>query len=59
MINEVIAKFVIKFLHISSGETGYESLNEMIQALYANAVAIPSTLSGKKHGHIGLIIKYT
>ena len=58
-IDEVVAKFVIKTLPTISGETEYEYLNEMIQALYANAATVPTTLSGGKHDHVELIINET
>ena len=31
----------------------------MIQALYANATTLPTTLTVRKHGHVGLIMKDT
>ena len=58
-IDEVIAKFVTKKLPKISGETDYTSLNEMIQALYYNVADFPRTLYGRKHGHVGLIMKDT
>ena len=58
-IDNVVANFFIKTLPTISGEPDYESLNEIIQALYANSVTLPTTLAGVKHGHIGLIMKDT
>ena len=58
-INEVVDKFVINTLPTIIGEPDYEALNEMIQALYANATTLTTTLAGGKHGHISLIIKET
>ena len=56
-ISEFISKFVIKTLPKIIRELEYESLNEIIQALYDNANTLPTTLTGRKHGPIGLIIK--
>ena len=59
MINKVAAISVIKNLPTITGYTDYDSLNEMIQILYANAATLPSTLSGRTHAHIDLIMKDT
>ena len=58
-INKGVAKFVINNLPTISGDPYYESLNEMIQALYSNAGTLPTTVAGVKYGHVGLIIKDT
>ena len=58
-INKFVAKFVIKTLTTISREPEYESLNEMIQSLYANAVTLKTTPDVGKHGHVGLILKDT
>ena len=58
-IDKVIAKFVIKTLTTISAYPYYESLNDMIQALYANATTLPTTMSGVKHGHVSIITKDT
>ena len=57
-INEVVAKFFIKILPKISGDPDYESLNEIIQALYFNTATLPTTLSGVKQGRVVLILKY-
>ena len=58
-INDIIAKVVIKTLPTISGDPDQESINEMIQALYANAATLPTIMAGGKHGHIGLMMKDT
>ena len=35
----------------------YKSINKMIQALHSKASSLPTTLTGRKHGHAGLIVK--
>ena len=57
MINEVVAKLVIKILLTISGKPDYESLNDIIQALYTNITTLMTTLTGDKHDLIGLIMK--
>ena len=59
VINKVVAKFVIKTLPIISGETDYESLNEMVQDLYTNTAILPTTMAGRKDGHVFLIMRDT
>ena len=59
IINKVVAKFVIKNLPTIIGDPGYESLNEIIQALYANVATLPTSFSGGKNGHFGLVTKDT
>jgi len=39
------------------GESTYDSINSLMQMLYANAATLTSTMGGGKHGHIGLIMK--
>ena len=58
-INEVVAKFVINTLPTISGDQDYESLNEMILALYDNAFTLPTTMVGGKYFHVELIMKDT
>ena len=40
-----------------SGESDYESVNDIIPTLYANVATLSTTLVGRKHGHVGLITK--
>ena len=56
-INRVITKFFINTLPTISGEPEYEFLNEIIQASYENSDTLPTTLAGRKHDHIGIILK--
>ena len=41
------------------GEPTYEALLKLHQELKANANAIPTTLGGGRHGHLGLVVKPT
>ena len=59
MITKIINKFIINTLPTSSRDSDYESLNDIIQAVYANIVTLMTMLAGGKHKHVGLIIKYT
>ena len=45
-MNKVVDKFVINALPTIIAEKDYESLNETIQALYANAATLTTTLAG-------------
>ena len=46
-MDEIVAKFVIKNLSTTSGDPEYESFNEMIQSLYANAATLATTMDGR------------
>ena len=41
------------------GEPTYEALLKLHQELKANANAVPTTLGGGRHGHLGLVVKPT
>ena len=56
-VDDIVSKFPIESLPRIDGEPTYESINEMMQMLYANAVTLPTTMGGGTHGHIGLIMK--
>ena len=58
-IDEVIGNFFIKTLTTISGEPDYESLNEIIKALYDNIDTLQKILTGGKHGHVVPITKVT
>ena len=56
-VDDILAKFPTKrTIPCINGEPNYETINEMVQCLYGNAAAIPTTLGGGAHGHIGLLI---
>ena len=55
-VDNIVSKFPIKSLP-RIGEPTFESINKMIQILYANAATLPTTMGGGPHGHIGLIMK--
>ena len=57
LVDNIVSKFPINSLHRIDGEPRYESLNEMIQMLYANAATLPTMTGGVTHGQIGLIMK--
>ena len=58
-IDYSVAKSVTNTLTIISRDPYYESLNEIIQALYANAATLPTILEGEKYVHVGIITKDT
>ena len=56
-VEEIISKFTVKHLPKIDGEPTYESINQWMQLLYANAATLPTTLGGGRHGHIGMIMQ--
>ena len=56
-VDEIVAKFPVKVLPRIDGEPAYESINAMMQLLYANAATLSTTNGGGRHGHIGLLMK--
>eukprot|EP00957_Ditylum_brightwellii_P130308 9939925-Ditylum_brightwellii.AAC.1 len=54
---EVRSKFLYKTLLRCNGEPNYEYIHDVMMALYANTAAVPTTLGGGAHGHIGLVIE--
>ena len=57
LVDDIVAEFPIKSIPPIQGEPNYESINEIIQVLYANAASLATTYGGGRHGHIGLIMK--
>lgn len=56
-IDDIVGKFPHKRLPTIQGEPTYASINDLMQIMYANAAAVPTTLGGGTHGHIGLVMK--
>ena len=56
-VKEILAQFPNKTLPKIHGEPTYETINDLVQHMYANAATILSSLGGGQHGHIGLIMK--
>ena len=56
-VDDIVGKFPHKNLPAIQGEPTYATINDVMQIMYANAAAVPTTLGGGKHGHIGLIMK--
>ena len=56
-VDDIISKFPIKTLPKIDGEPTYESINAIMQMLYANAATSSTTMGGGTHGHIWLIMK--
>eukprot|EP00957_Ditylum_brightwellii_P002902 221832-Ditylum_brightwellii.AAC.1 len=54
---EVQRKFPYKTLPRCNGEPNYEYIHDVMMALYVNAAAVPTTLGGGAHGHIGLVME--
>ena len=46
-VEEIISKFTVKYLPKIDGEPTYESINQWMQLLYANATTLPTTLGGR------------
>ena len=56
-VEEIISKFTVKHLPKIDGEPTYESINQWMQLLYANAATLPTTLGGGRYGHIVMIMQ--
>ena len=56
-VDNIVSKFLIKKLPQIDGEPTYESINEMMQILYANVATLSTTTGRGTHSHIGLIMK--
>eukprot|EP00957_Ditylum_brightwellii_P070247 5337021-Ditylum_brightwellii.AAC.1 len=57
LTEEVQSKSLHKTLLQCNGKPNYDYIHEVMMALYGNAVAVPTTLGGGAHGHIGLVIE--
>ena len=57
LVEEIISKFTVKNLPKIDCEPTYESINQWMQLLYANAATLSTTLGGGRHGHIGMIMQ--
>ena len=55
-VEDVRAELPIKTIPTIIGKPTYQAINELREALYANASAIPMTLSGGRNGNVGLIM---
>ena len=55
-VEDISGKFTIKTIPAVIGLPTYKAINEVLEALYANAAAIPTTLGGGRNGHIALIM---
>ena len=53
---EIRAKFLYKELPVIQGEPTYSTINELIQAMYANAATVDTTLGGGRCGHVGIVM---
>ena len=56
-VDDIVGKFPHKKLPVIQGEPTYATINDVMQIMYANAAAVPTSLGGGKHGHIGLVMK--
>ena len=45
-VEDIRGKFTIKTIPAVIGSPTYKAINEVLEALYANAAAIPTTLGG-------------
>ena len=55
-IEDIRAKFPIKTIPAIIGDPTYKAINDLREALYANAATIPTMLGGARNGHIGLLM---
>ena len=56
-VDKILALFPNAALPKIHGEPTYETINDIVQHMYANAATVRSPLGGGQHGHIGLIMK--
>ena len=47
-VDDIVGKFPHKKLRVIQGEPTYATIYEIIQIMYANAAAVPTTLGGEK-----------
>eukprot|EP00957_Ditylum_brightwellii_P060131 4566533-Ditylum_brightwellii.AAC.1 len=52
-------KFPHKMLPCVDGGPTYESIHELMMAMYTNAASVPTILGGGAHSHIGLVMDAT
>jgi hypothetical protein len=45
-VADIVAKFPVKTLPIITGEPDYASIGQIIQIVYGNAAALPTTIGG-------------
>ena len=57
--DDIVAKFPTKILPLIPGEPYYDCISQLDQIMYGNAATLPTTLGGRSHGHVGLIVKAT
>ena len=58
-IDDIVAKIPTKILPLIPGEPDYDCISQLNQIMYGNAATLPTTLGGRAHGHVGLIMKAT
>ena len=58
-IDDIVAKFPTKILPPITGGPYYDCISQLNQLMYGNATTLPTTLGGRAHGHVGLIMKAT
>ena len=57
MVDKILALFPNTSLPKIHGELSSETINDVVQHMYANAATVSCHLGGGQHGHIGLIMK--
>jgi hypothetical protein len=55
-VDDIVKKFPTKTIPNIQGESNYASISNTVQPMYSNAASLPTTLGGRRHGHVGLII---
>eukprot|EP00957_Ditylum_brightwellii_P150474 11458280-Ditylum_brightwellii.AAC.1 len=56
-VDKIKAKFPQPMLQQVEGKPYYAAINAIMQQLYENAATIPSSLEGRAHGHIDLVME--
>ena len=58
-VKDIRAKYPIKTIPKIIGEPTYKAINDLREALYVNAAAIPTTIERDGNGHIGRLLTET
>ena len=58
-VDDIVAKIPTKILPPIPGEPDYDWISQLNQLMYGNADTLPTTLVGRAHRHVGLIMNAT
>ena len=58
-VEDIVAKFPRKILPPIPGEPDYDCITQLNQLVYCNSATLTTTLGGRSHSHVGVIMKAT